>query len=238
MILKQSCCWVLVYADHILVALQRYVMGLTKHILHVPPPHLTFFSPPPLFFTSNKIFAAVISKNINYTMFNNLGSWSWRWQGGKVPSLFTGHVWRLGLDWSFFWVIPGLSDHGVLFLNFLPHSSKVKHYWMAIGRSSFFLFKYFFFGGLFLVFCRILVPPSGIKPGPLAMKGLSPTHWMTREMGDIVSKTTSYDGSCQGLFHYNSFWLFCFFFAQPYQLELIRWLQKQNAQNRSEETLM
>ena len=63
------------------------------------------------------------------------------------------------------------------------------------------------------MFCRILVPPSGIKPGPLAMKGLSPTHWMTREMGDIVSKTTSYDGSCQGLFHYNSFWLFCFFFC-------------------------
>ena len=29
--------------------------------------------------------------------------------------------------------------------------------------------------------CRILVPWTGIKPGPLAVKGWNPNHWTTRE---------------------------------------------------------
>ena len=30
--------------------------------------------------------------------------------------------------------------------------------------------------------CRILVPPPGIEPGPLAVKAQSPNHWTTREI--------------------------------------------------------
>ena len=39
----------------------------------------------------------------------------------------------------------------------------------------------FFFFGLHLVTCKIVVPQPGVKPRPLALKTRSPNHWTTRE---------------------------------------------------------
>ena len=40
---------------------------------------------------------------------------------------------------------------------------------------------FFFFFGLHLVTCEIVVPQPGVKPWPLALKTRSPNHWTTRE---------------------------------------------------------
>ena len=45
-------------------------------------------------------------------------------------------------------------------------------------------FSFLFFSFLFWLCraaCRILVPPPGIEPGPLAVKVLHPNHWTARE---------------------------------------------------------
>ena len=47
---------------------------------------------------------------------------------------------------------------------------------------SFFLKKYLFiYFWLHCSNCKILVPQSGIEPGPLAVKGQNPNHWIARE---------------------------------------------------------
>ena len=42
--------------------------------------------------------------------------------------------------------------------------------------------SFFFFFWPYCVVCGILVPWPGIEPGPLAMKVLTPNHWITREV--------------------------------------------------------
>ena len=112
-----------------------------------PLPHL-IFSPPPLFFTFNKIFAAVISKNINYTTFNNLGSWSWWWQGGKVPFLFQvmfeGWGW-IGLCFESFLASRTMVSSSWTFFLVLPKWGTTEWPLGDVVFFFFFFFKYFFF---------------------------------------------------------------------------------------------
>ena len=56
-------------------------------------------------------------------------------------------------------------------------SSSVKSLLLAIYFST----TFFFFFLPHCMACRILVPWSGIEPGPSAVKVWSPNHWTTRE---------------------------------------------------------
>ena len=51
----------------------------------------------------------------------------------------------------------------------------------CLGFVCLFVFCSFGFFWPCLLACRILVPQSGIEPGPRAVKAQSPNHWTTRE---------------------------------------------------------
>ena len=67
--------------------------------------------------------------------------------------------------------------------------------WLAFVSLLTFCCRCLYFLFVFLciwlscVACGILVPPPGIKPGPLAIKAWSPNHWTAREFLRLLSFT-------------------------------------------------
>ena len=73
----------------------------------------------------------------------------------------------LSLFWAIYFEVELLDHMGILF-NFL----RCCHTIFYSGCTIFWLYH---------ATCGILVPQPGIKPGPLAVRALSPNHWTTRE---------------------------------------------------------
>lgn len=57
----------------------------------------------------------------------------------------------------------------------------------VIGSWTFFFYSFFvFFFWLYRATCGILVPQSGIEPGPPVVEAQSPSCWTTREFPIVI----------------------------------------------------
>ena len=101
-----------------------------------------------------------------------------RWLGGITDSLIMGLVGlqELVMDrQAWHAVVHGVTRSWKQLSDWTELNWRFSHTisWRVVSLSLFFW--------LLHVTCRILVPWSGIEPGPRAVKALSPNHWTTRE---------------------------------------------------------